>query len=289
MKYSPFLMFEFMVYKYLRLYAKFILRFFVRNIEVQGLENFSKKTALLIASNHPNSFFDAVVEACILDRPVHPLTRGDAFKNPMANKFLSSINMLPIFRISEGIENMGKNDKTFEKCNEVFNNNGAVLIFSEGLCAHQKTLLPLKKGTGRMALQSWQQGSDLEVLPVSIKYDSFSNFGKNIKMNIGKSIIHEDFADLEPRDGVFVSNFNIVLSNRLKELSEGELSPPKWNSNLIYWLGWLVNFPLYLLLSAIVKSKTRGTVFYDSILYGAILLTLPFYWLILGLLLAWIF
>lgn len=278
-----------MVYKYLRYYAKFILRLFTRNIQINGLENFPKDKPVLLASTHPNSFFDAIVQACMLERPLHPLARGDAFKNPLADKFLSSINMMPIFRISEGKENMGKNDETFNRSLKVFQKNGVVLIFSEGICVHQKELLPLKKGTSRMALQSWQLGIDLMVVPIANNYDSFSKFGKNITINIGKPITTSDFpAASNSMEGIYPTDFNKLLTERLKPLIDPNLPKPKWYWQLFYGLGWLINFPVYLSLAALAKSKTRRTVFYDSVLYGLILFTLPFYWLIIGLISWWL-
>ncbi len=47
--------------------------------------------------------------------------------------------------------------------------------------------------------------------------------------------------------------------------------------------GWLLNAPLFYLLKKLVKKKTSGTVFYDSVMFGALLLLYPVYWLILNL------
>ncbi len=43
-------------------------------------------------------------------------------------------------------------------------------------------------------------------------------------------------------------------------------------------LSWLAHAPLYLPLKNFIKRKTAGTVFYDSILLGALLLLYPVYW-----------
>ena len=57
------------------------------------------------------------------------------------------MNMFPVYRISEGAENLENNYDTFESCKEIFKKNGIVLIFSEGRCINEWRLRPLKKGT----------------------------------------------------------------------------------------------------------------------------------------------
>jgi len=44
-------------------------------------------------------------------------------------------------------------------------------------------------------------------------------------------------------------------------------------------LTYILHYPLHLLLGAFVKSKTKGTVFYDSIYVGLLIVSLPLYWL----------
>ncbi len=44
-----------------------------------------------------------------------------------------------------------------------------------------------------------------------------------------------------------------------------------------------IHFPLYIPLYNLIKTKTKGTVFFDSILFGSLLLIYPFYWLIINL------
>ena len=66
----------------------------------------------MLVANHPNSFLDAVLIGAAIHRPTHFLARGDAFNHKTAAKILSSLNMLPVFRLSEGKENLLKNTVT---------------------------------------------------------------------------------------------------------------------------------------------------------------------------------
>lgn len=46
--------------------------------------------------------------------------------------------------------------------------------------------------------------------------------------------------------------------------------------------GWLSHACLYLPIKSFVKKKTAGTVFYDSVMFGSLLLLYPFYWVIIN-------
>jgi 1-acyl-sn-glycerol-3-phosphate acyltransferase len=97
----------------------------------------SAQGPLLIASNHPNSFLDAIIVATLFKKPVYSLARGDSFKNKFYASLLRSLNMFPVYRISEGAENLEQNYETFEKCKDIFKEEGIVLIFSEGRCVNE--------------------------------------------------------------------------------------------------------------------------------------------------------
>ncbi|MEO6000458.1 MAG: hypothetical protein ABIQ00_27585, partial [Chitinophagaceae bacterium] len=45
--------------------------------------------------------------------------------------------------------------------------------------------------------------------------------------------------------------------------------------------GVLIHFPVYFLLKSLIKNKTKGTVFYDSILFAALLIVYSFFVLLL--------
>ena len=100
--------------------------------------------------------------------------------------------MFPVYRVSEGVENLNSNYETFENCKKIFREKGIVLIFSEGKCINEWHLRPLKKGTARLAINSWEENIPLEVLPVGINYSSFRRFGKNVIINFGNIITQED-------------------------------------------------------------------------------------------------
>ncbi|UYQ92060.1 1-acyl-sn-glycerol-3-phosphate acyltransferase [Chitinophaga horti] len=157
---------------------------------MRGYDFTKLKGPLLLAVNHSGSFLDAMILGALFNRDMYFLARGDAFKKPVARKLLEALHNIPIFRLSEGKENMGQNDETFERCQQIFRKNGIVLIFAEGLCIHEWKLRPLKKGTARMAISAWAEAdtADLTILPIGVNYSSFKDFNSSIYINVGDPI-----------------------------------------------------------------------------------------------------
>jgi 1-acyl-sn-glycerol-3-phosphate acyltransferase len=268
-----------MTYIVLRQFIRFVLRFFIKKIEINGIDNLPKEGAVLLAGFHPNSFLDAIIIDCKVNRPIWSLARGDAFKKPLVRKILSKFFMMPIYRISEGKEYLGKNDETFERCSEIFKNKSQVLIFSEGLCTNQVELLPLKKGTSRLAMQTWMSGTEMVIVPVAINYSEYAKVGKNISLNFGPAIKQTDFEQLA-MDGKAIRTFNEKLTAGLNHLITRNFNKPTFGSSWFYYFTYVLHFPVHLLLNAFVRAKTKGTVFYDSIYLGLLIVALPIYWTI---------
>ena len=105
----------------------------------------NEKGPLLLACNHPNSFLDSVILNTLFEQPVWSLARGDVFKKPFYAKLLTALKILPVYRTSEGVENLSENYKTFDACIRIFKSNGIVTIYSEGKCINEWHLRPLKK------------------------------------------------------------------------------------------------------------------------------------------------
>lgn len=252
---------------------------------------------LLIAANHPNSFLDAIILATLFKNPVYSLARGDAFKGKKITKILTSLNMLPVYRISEGAENLDNNYFTFDECQNIFSRGGIVLIFSEGRCINEWHLRPLKKGTARLALSAWQQNIPLKILPLGINYSSFRTFGKNLFLNFGNIITKGDInADLS--SGKAVNEFNEKLQEQLQSLvfeinstDKQEIKKklfvqqPVLKKIVLFLpaiLGWIMQFPLYYTIVLLIRKRANDH--YDSIIVGLLFFFYPIYLCLLTLL-----
>jgi 1-acyl-sn-glycerol-3-phosphate acyltransferase len=283
-----------LLYKILLFPARVFIHFYFRKIIINNKKLLQKKGPLLIASNHPNSFLDAIILAILFKKPVYSLARGDAFAGKLITKILTSFNMLPVYRVSEGVENLEHNYITFEACQHIFKKDGIVLIFSEGRCINEWHLRPLKKGTARIALTAWQNNVPLEVLPLGINYNSFRKFGKTLFLNFGNIITRFDALE-SPSSGKAINDFNNKLQEELQKLVfEIDTNDTKKLKKYFYthqslikkialfipaMLGYLINAPLYYSIHHCIKNRANDH--YDSIMLGLLFFIYPMYVLVL--------
>ena len=286
-----------MLYSLLKLYARLAIKIYCTRIIINKPEVLKSKGPLLFASNHPNSFLDGMILTTLMDEPLYSLAMGDAFKNTFVNTLLRKLKLLPVYRTSEGPENLEHNYTTFEACRETFRKNGLVLIFSEGACENEWHLRPLKKGTARLAIATWKDGVPLRVLPTAFNYSSFRRFGKELHLSFGDSIDREEVLKHET-DGKLFLSFNEQLNSQLQQMVYEIHSNDKQEirrlfsihikSSLFYLVvpaifGWLLHAPLFYA-SKLFAEFFRRSGHYDSILTSVLLLLYPFYLVIVTIL-----
>lgn len=282
-----------MFYSLVKVYARLAIKIYCRRVVINKPEVLKTNGPLLLAANHPNSFLDGIILTTLFNQPVHSLARGDAFKNKWVNKFLRSIQLLPVYRTSEGVENLEYNYTTFASCQDVFEENGSVLIFSEGRCENEWHLRPLKKGTARLAISSWQKNISLKVVPVAFNYSSFKSFGKEVHLFFGETITSAAL-DLHAPHGKQLLDFNILLQAQLKELvyeidkkdkaTRKKIFSVKRTSSFYILLipalaGFLAHVPLFFLCKTFTEIRFKNSGHYDSVLTSLLLLFYPVYWI----------
>jgi 1-acyl-sn-glycerol-3-phosphate acyltransferase len=285
-------------YTLLKAYSRFAHRILFRKIRVQRPDVLAQEGPLLFAANHPNSFLDGIILTTLSKEPVYSLARGDAFRGSRTNRLLRRLRLLPVYRQSEGVENLEHNYTTFSACLETFSAGSSVLIFSEGRCENEWHLRPLKKGTARLAFAAWEQGIPLTVIPTGFNYSSFFHLGKEVHLNFGRPI-HYDVFDAGESQGRNHLAFNARLKEELEglvyEIREDDQAGLRQyfprNRNLLLLLpglaGWLLHAPLVFAARG-ASARFRKTGHYDSVLHALLLLGYLPYLLLLGLLAAFL-
>lgn len=275
------------MYFLIKLPIRLALRIFCVNKEIIHPEYLEQKGPLLLVANHPNSFLDAIIIAAHFKEPIHFLARGDAFRKPWHNRLLRLLHMIPIYRISEGRENLHKNEYAIERSAELLQQNKIVLIFIEGICLHTHSLQPFKKGAARIAFSVIKAQHPLWVMPITVAYNSFTAFGKHIRFHLTEPIEarqllpHEDDA----------KNFK-YFNDRLYQQLSGMIAIPssihaQYRIPLAIpaLIGFFLHIPLYALIKKAVYAKTKDTVFFDSLMFGILLILYPLYLILLTILL----
>lgn len=278
-----------MLYFLVKIPVRLALRIFCREIKARTPSGFNLTGPLLITANHPNSFLDAIIIASRFSRPVHFLARGDAFRKPWHNTLLRLLNMIPVYRLSEGKENLPFNKDAFHRCREILSDNGIVLIFIEGISVNSHELQPFKKGAARVAIEN-SHLPGFRVLPLAISYSSLDRLGKQVCIRTAETIEARRLLPFA-EDARNMRYFNEKLFDEISGLIDSSFSH-RINRSEKYFLlvpatiGYVLHISFYTVIKNFVKQKTRGTIFYDSVLFGVLFVAYPLYLLLICVLLA---
>ena len=292
-----------LLYPLLKLSGRLAIKILCRRIRVNRPEVLRQSGPLLLAVNHPNSFLDSILLDLLFKNPVWALARGDAFRNKTHARLLRMLKILPVYRSSEGVENLTINYQTFDACVELFRKRQIVTIYSEALCVNEWHLRPLKKGTARLAIQTWEAGIPLTVLPVGLNYSSFRLFGKNVDINFGEPICAADIPNDSP-NGQRLNSFNHLLQQRLETLvyeiekkdiatkrKKLEVHITRFEKTIFFFpalASKIFHWPLYKPVRSIATLYFGKTGHYDSVVSSLLLLSYPLYLLSMSCLLGWL-
>ncbi len=207
-------------YNFVKFYIRIGLFFTLKNIKVHGKQNIPKKGAIIFIANHQNALIDALLIPTSNGRLTHSLARASAFKKKLICAFLNSVNMLPIYRIRDGISTIENNYKIFEKCVEILKNEGAIQIFAEGEHHQYRRIIPLKKGFARIILTTLQKYPDLniKIVPVGLNYDYHLDFPSKATVYYGEPIEANNYFNVENPDLTY-SKIIKDVSSALKRLT----------------------------------------------------------------------
>lgn len=260
----------------LKILIRAALWLFCIDININHKHLLSKKGPLLIIANHPNSFLDAIIIASCYKRRVHFLARGDVFKNKIFRVLLMSLNMIPVYRLREGKENLHLNDFAFKESVKLLEKGEAVLVFIEGTCINSHELQPLKKGTARILEGIHKKGISPTLHAIGIAYNQLYGIGKIINISVSK--ISFDQKIITPKDRI---SFNKIAAITLNK----NIIQPKGMTQIKKTPLYFLYYPYYKIIFNWVSKKTKGTVFFDSVLFSVLFITYPLYLSLLCLIL----
>ncbi|QDO95749.1 glycerol acyltransferase [Formosa sediminum] len=180
------------------------LFFYYKKIHVNGLQFVPKTKPVLILSNHQNGLLDPLLIATQSRRFCYYLTRAAVFKKPLVAKLLKGLNMLPVYRVRDGWQNITNNNEVFEVCKDLLKINEALVVFPEGSHNINRKVRPLSKGFTRIILGTLETypDLDLQLLPIGVNYENPKAFADSMYLNIGKPISAKMYSNLKKADAV---------------------------------------------------------------------------------------
>jgi 1-acyl-sn-glycerol-3-phosphate acyltransferase len=210
------------VYRVMRMVTFFCTQFFYRRNYYKGIKNVPKNAGIIFAPNHQSAFMDAIVASQMLKTQNRYLVRADIFKNPKAAKALTSFNLLPIYRIRDGVDSMDKNDEIFATSEDALLRKETMILFPEGNQADHWQLRSLKKGYARIGfgtLKKADKDFPLFIVPVGINYYQFTDYRSELVVEYGKPIDLRNYKNLvETSEAKAINELRDELSSEMSRL-----------------------------------------------------------------------
>lgn len=172
-------------------YQIFSSWFFYRKIQTVNQHLIPKGKPVIFAPNHQNAVMDAL--AVVNASGTNPvfLARADAFKRPSIERFLNFVQMLPVYRQRDGTSELAKNEEIFDITVGVLTRRNVLCLMPEGNHGNKRKLRPLVKGMFRIAFRAQEffgEEDAVQIVPVGIDYEKYTNFRTKLLLNIGKPI-----------------------------------------------------------------------------------------------------
>ena len=207
-------------YKIIRLYLIFSLHAYFKKITAVGQENIPKNKPVLFVSNHRNGLIDPILIGITSKRVHHFLTRASAFKNPIADFFLKSLKMIPIYRVRDGLKTIKKNEEIFEICYDIFDRKENIVIFPEGNHGLPRRVRRLSKGFTRIVFGYFEKykKDDLLLVPIGLNYSNMQEKGSSVTVYYGKPILAFDYYNPK-NEKEAIDSLKNKIRDSLKELT----------------------------------------------------------------------
>ena len=196
------------------------LFFYTKQIKIVGKENIPKKGAVLFAVNHPNGLLDPLLVTTNTPRITHYLVRAAIFKKPLVKKLLDTLNLMPIYRIRDGVKELSKNTEIFNDCYEILNKQRALMIFPEGSHDRRRTIRAISKGFTRILFGALDKYPDLKIhiIPVGVTYQNSGQFPCKVAIHYGEAILANKLYNPSELNKS-INSIKEAVSSQLKELS----------------------------------------------------------------------
>ena len=160
---------------------------YFRKEHIVGLENVpADGTPVVVVSNHQNCLNDPLCVCLMLtDRRMNFLARANVFKNPIFNKALRAMGLLPAYRMShEGYAAVAKNRSTLEAAGEALTNGETVMLYPEAGHQDKRWLGVFRVTYLKMAFDA----AEKMILPSCNHYSNYFHARTDMLIKFGEPI-----------------------------------------------------------------------------------------------------
>lgn len=162
-------------------------RCYYKEIRMCHMDRIPLDCPVMLLPNHQNALMDPLLYAAFAKGKPYFLTRSDVFQNKWLRWVFEGLRMMPVYRLRDGRETLGKNTEVFERCAVLFSQDEQLLLFPEANHSLRRQVRPLSKGFTRILAQTFEHYPDLDVLiaPVGMNYQAAARFPDRVAMYFG--------------------------------------------------------------------------------------------------------
>ena len=211
------------MYTLLRAAAGVALRWYYRDIRVEGAARIPRGHPLLLVVNHPNALVDALLVGWVVPWRVLILAKATLFQHRAAAMLLRWLGVLPVRRASDerasGRVDPTRNRDTFIAVREALRRKKTVLIFPEGKSHDEPSLAPLKTGAARIALDARDSGvRGLVLVPIGLNFERKELPRTRVLVQVGEPLAVDDWRVSE-KTGAHAEMLTAEIDTRLRRVT----------------------------------------------------------------------
>jgi glycerol-3-phosphate O-acyltransferase/dihydroxyacetone phosphate acyltransferase len=189
-----------MLFELLRATAAIALRWYYREIVLQGVERAPASGPLLIVANHPNALIDPLLVGTTLSRRILLTAKATLFDHAALAILLRAVGVVALRRAKDeahgahGSVKSDRNADAFRSVTEALRRDAAVLIFPEGISHDDPTIAPLRSGAARMALQAYGEGVvGIRLLAIGLIFEQKERPNSDVLVRVGEPVVLESW------------------------------------------------------------------------------------------------
>ena len=198
---------------------------YFRKEHIVGLENVpADGTPTVVVSNHQNCLNDPLCVCLKLtDRRMNFIARANVFKNPIFNKALRAMGLLPAYRMShEGFSAINKNRSTMDAAGQALTDGETLMLYPEADHQDKRWLGNFKIGYLRIAFEAAEKMNfeqDVMILPSCNHYSNYFHARTDMLIRFGKPISLKPYYEkyqASPRETM--TEINGIVRSAIQEM-----------------------------------------------------------------------
>ena len=212
--------------KAFRVYLQYVNSgLYFRKEHIIGLENVPVDgTPCVVVSNHQNCLNDPLCVCLQLtDRRMNFIARANVFKNPIFNKALRAMGLLPAYRMShEGFSAINKNRSTMDAAGQALTDGETLMLYPEADHQDKRWLGTFKIGYLRIAFEAAEKmgfEQDVMILPSCNHYSNYYHARTDMLIKFDKPISLKPYYERykeSPRE--VMVELNTLVRSRIQDM-----------------------------------------------------------------------